>query len=177
MKNRKLRVILAVSGTILCSGCTSALWEHDRFAHFRYPAVPNHVRLYYSEGRKDVLVQYDESREENRDVRTRAYWVEPNAVKVNAGRKPRFVSVHQAATLAPIPITNEACTASSLSGLHAMVSEDSFTLYSEQEQLNAYRLPVYPGASQRVKQVLLTPFAILIDATIVGAIIAAHFRP
>jgi hypothetical protein len=43
--------------------------------------------------------------------------------------------------------------------------------YSGKEQLEAYKLPTYVGGSQTVKQIMLTPFAVAVDATIVGAVI------
>lgn len=165
----------------LFTGCTSALWQYDRFAQFRQPAVPHNLALRYSEQRKDVLVQYDESRDEDDLVRARAYWLEPNAVRVNAGRKPKFASrelrpLASAATgdLVPIPLTNQVSQAGAPAALWAAISDDSFTLYSGSEQLNVYKLPFYAGASQRVKQVVLTPFAIAVDATIIGAIIVSQ---
>jgi hypothetical protein len=49
--------------------------------------------------------------------------------------------------------------------------------YSGKEQLEAYKLPTYVGDSQTVKQVLLTPFAVALDATIVGAGIGYYAAP
>jgi hypothetical protein len=55
--------------------------------------------------------------------------------------------------------------------------DNCFTLYSGREQLEAYKLPTYVGGSHTVKQVLLTPFAVAVDATIVGAIIGYYSAP
>ncbi len=172
--NYLLPIMLLVGCVLFLSGCTTALWEHDRFAHYRYPAVPNHLQLGYSAERKDVLVQYKEAREEDDLIRNRTYWLEPNCARIGAGHKPKYVSAKEIPNLTPIPITNEVMLTRLTTELHAVVSYDSFTLYSGNQELNVYKLPVYAAASQRVKQVLLTPFAALIDATIIGAVIASH---
>ena len=54
--------------------------------------------------------------------------------------------------------------------LYAVASTNgqSFTLYSSKEELGTYDLPVYRDASGRIKQVLLTPPAVLADLTMVG---------
>jgi hypothetical protein len=49
--------------------------------------------------------------------------------------------------------------------------------YSGKEQLEAYKLPTYVGGSQTAKQVLLTPFAVAVDATILGAVIGYYSAP
>jgi hypothetical protein len=55
--------------------------------------------------------------------------------------------------------------------------DNCFTLYSGEEKLEPYKLPTYVGGSQTVKQVMLTPFAVAIDATIDGAIIGYYSAP
>jgi hypothetical protein len=64
-------------------------------------------------------------------------------------------------------------------GLYAVAPHDDtfFTLYSGKDQLEPYKLPKYIGASRRVGQVLLTPFAVGVDATIVGAVIGYIAAP
>ena len=49
--------------------------------------------------------------------------------------------------------------------------------YSGKEKLEAYKLPTYVGGSQTAKRVLLTPFAVALDATIVGAVIGYCAAP
>jgi hypothetical protein len=84
-------------------------------------------------------------------------------------------------TLHPIPVSNTLTSPVPLAfeGLCAAspTEGDSFTLYSNGEALESYSLPRYVGASQRVKQVLLTPFAVVIDCTIVGAVAAYYWGP
>ncbi len=170
-----MSLVLLGAQVLLLSGCTAALWEKDRFAQYRRPAVPNHLRLGYSEKRKDVLVQYEEARDEDKSITPRAYWLEPNCPRVMAGSKPKFVLTNEMAAIVPVPVAPTACT-SAPPILYATASDNSFTLYSGSEQLNVYSLPVYKGSGQRTKQVLLTPFAVAVDLTIVGAIVALHFH-
>jgi hypothetical protein len=75
-----------------------------------------------------------------------------------------------------VPITDSLTNPppSASHGLYAVVATDnlSFSLCSGQKEPTVYRLPVYfTGSGQRVKQVLLTPFAVATDLTIVGGVV------
>jgi hypothetical protein len=118
---------------------------------------------------------------QNENSWSRSYWLEPNTLRVNENYKPHFVSLKAADGLAPIPVS-EAIDPPPQPGsaeLRAVAPpfDNSFTLYSGQEKLEPYKLPIYVGSSRRVWQVLITPFAVVIDATIVGAIIGTHVAP
>ena len=171
-------LILTVCQAALLSGCTSALWENDRFARCHWPANPPNLQLFYSESARDVLAEYDEASEGTSTVQRRAYWLEPNAVPVAVGRQPRFVSVTNAQDLVVVPVTDNLTNPppAAYRGLYAVVSTNgqSFSLCLGQKEPEFYALPVYcAGSGQRVKQVLLTPLAVATDATIVGGVIAA----
>lgn len=180
--NRGVRWLLPLGfSVVLLSGCTSALWDKETFAHQYWPANPDNLELAYSEARGDILVQYDECRDGVLREQPRAYWLEPNLKRLNRSGKPRFVSPKQARALESIPVEDTATAPASedLHGLHARVSADrsSFTLYDGDEPLNQYPLPIYDDPSQTVKQVLLTPFAVAIDATLVGAAFVVLYGP
>jgi hypothetical protein len=173
-------VLLAIQ-MIFVSGCTSALWGKDTFAHDYRPAAPANLHLYYSTERKDVLVQYDESSNPEKAARPRFYWLEPNTIRINGRRKPHFVSAKARADLMSIPVSEalpDSITPGS-NGLYAVSErkENLFTLYSDKEEFDPYQLPSYRGGSQRVKQVLLTPFAVAIDATLIGAVFGFYAAP
>ncbi len=159
-------------------GCTAILWDRETFAHFYQPAGSTDPRLFHSNEQKDILVQYDESKGGRSNPRPRNYWLEANMSRVNRDRKPRFVSAKAVDRLTPIPIGRAPPRPTELepTELYASVSAegDYFILYSGREELGLFKLPVYSGASQKAKQVLLTPFAVAIDATLVGAA-AAYF--
>jgi len=91
---------------VLLSGCTSVLWEKERFARCHWPANPPGLRLFYSESARDVLAEYDEASEGTPAIQRRAYWLEPNALAVAAGQQPRFVSVTNAQDLVAVPVTD-----------------------------------------------------------------------
>ena len=173
--------MLLICQTVFLSGCTSVLWDEKTFAHSYEPARPANVRLFYSSQAREVLVQYDEARDGDAPVRHRAYYADRNAERVNNHRKPSFISAPDRQNLHPIPISNNVTTLvpESFQGLcAASPSEgDSFTLYSTGEKLESYNLPRYVGKSRRIKQVLLTPFAVVIDCTIVGAVAAYYWGP
>jgi hypothetical protein len=101
--------------------------------------------------------------------------------RVSGNRKPHFVSVKTEAGLTPVPVREVATspTQPGLAELYAVAGydDDFFTLYSGLKRLDPYKLPNYTGKSQRVKQVLLTPLAVGVDATIVGAVVAVYSAP
>jgi hypothetical protein len=126
-------------------------------------------------------VQYDESKDADSKIRPRCYWLEPNALRVSRDRKPHFVSARATRGLTPITVAGVVVqpTQPGFGELYAVARYDDgfFTLYSGKELLDPYKLPRYTGASQRVKQVLLTPFAVGVDATIIGAVFGYYSAP
>ena len=176
--------MLLASQTIFLNGCTSVLWDPNTFAHSYEPAKPVNLRLFYSDRKRDVLVEYDEGRDGAAPIRQRRYYADQNAEQVNNHRRPHFTSVPDQQNLHQIPITNAPAGAAaeppaSFQGLYAtsLGGADSFTLYSKDELLDSYILPRYAGRSQRFKQVLLTPFAVAIDCTVVGGMATLYFAP
>jgi hypothetical protein len=95
---------------------------------------------------------------------------------VAAERQPLFVSVTNVQDLVVVSVTENVTRLppSAYQGLYAVVATDnlSFSLCPGQKEPTVYRLPVYfTGSGQRVKQVLLTPFAVATDLTIVGGVV------
>jgi hypothetical protein len=176
-----LLTLLAVQG-LLGSGCTAILWEDDRFAHFYQPAEPPNLKLYYSNRKKDMLVAFDQAKEGDPTVRSRAYWLEQNMKRTSNQQKPHFVSPEQAKGLTSIPVFESAPEPRSEfpDGFYGVSSTNSslFTLSSGKQTISEQKLPAYHGPpSRRVAQVLLTPFALAVDATIVGAVLAYYYGP
>jgi hypothetical protein len=166
---------------MVLSGCTGVLWDKNTFASYYRPAQPNNLALFYSGERKDILVRYDEFWEGGTNTRPRCYWLDPNTVRINNQEKPHFVSPIEAQGLTPIPVLETRITPApaSLQGLYAVArhDDDYFILWSKDEELNPYKLPRYKGSSQTVKQVLLTPGAVAVDLTIIGAVAAVYYSP
>jgi hypothetical protein len=180
-RNRCWWALLVLIQTLLLNGCTPLLWDEKTFAHSYEPAKPANLRLSYSNQKHDVLVAYDEARDGAEPIRHRSYFADQNAARVNNRRKPHFVRLHDGRPLQQIPITNSTLSAASplFPGLYASSPSegDAFTLYSKGEALESYDLPRYIGSSRRIKQVLLTPFAVAIDCTIIGAVAAVYWGP
>src|SRR6266436_2357019 len=165
------RLFLLAASAMLLGGCvTGKVWEDGQFARYHEPAGPLGLRLYHSNQRQDVLVEYVEAREGDGATQRRAYWLDRNAARLGERRKPHFVALDQAQVLeptsAPIP--------ASPSGFYAIASTNgtAFTLYSAGKELGNFDLPVYRDPSGRVKQVLLTPPAVVIDFTVGCAVVA-----
>jgi hypothetical protein len=173
---------MLVCACLLLNGCTAMLWEEGRFAQFHKAADPANLKLYYSEQRRDVLVLFDEITEDEPPARLRAYWLEPNTKNILNRSKPHFVPPESANGLTPISLVPSTADASPAvtTRLYAVVSTNggSFTLSSNQKNLVEQELPVYyDGSGRRVAQVLLTPVAVAVDLTIVGAVVAVCVAP
>jgi hypothetical protein len=172
---RKWPFVLLTVQIIFVSGCTSVLWDRSTFARDYHPADPANLHLYYSNERKDILVHYDELNVTDKKVQPRFYWLEPNATRINDHRKPQFVSARASEDLIPILLSESqpdfALPDSKTLYAVSKPKEHLFALYLGPEQVDLYWLPDYRGSSQRVKQVLLTPFAVAVDATVIGAVV------
>src|SRR5437764_13634221 len=95
------------AGLFGLSGCESArdhsltyqVWSNPEMRRFYEPAAQPHLQLYHNPITGDVLVAYDETHEAREGVHRRAYYVNRNRRKLEAGRKPRFVKVEEASGL------------------------------------------------------------------------------
>jgi hypothetical protein len=189
MKTKAFACFGLVAAQTLLSGCaTPALWEEGRFARYHEPASPVRLQLGYCERKKDVLVVYDESREDSDAILRRAFWLEQNRERLEQRRKPSFVSATAFPELTPVPVYDQlpGFSAASGSGLYAVIStnRNELVLYSRSHGGTApawgsrsYSFPVYRDASGRVKQVMLTPAAVTVDLTIGAGVVAYAALP
>jgi hypothetical protein len=180
--NLMRRFVLLAAPALLLGGCTTgAVWEEGQFARFHEPAVPSNLSLYHSPEAQDILVVYNECREGKDAAWPRAYWLYRSGERIQQGRKPRFVSVKIAQGLTPIPIAESADVPvqSEAAALYAVASTNApgFTLHSAEKELGYHQFPVYADSSGRVKQVLLTPVAVVVDLTIVDGVIVYVTMP
>lgn len=161
---------------LMLNGCvTRKLWEERAF---RQPATPPNLKLAFDPRRQDVLVCYDEFSDRSFKTRSRAFYLDRNIARLQAGQKPDFVAPSRAANLALVPWqTHEPSHLVDDAGkLQAVPAGEGsgFRLYSGTKELGEYQLPVYADGMHRTGQVLLTPFAIAADiitvATVVGLI-------
>ncbi len=153
-------LLLLVAGCALCGCATSALWENHAFSGFNEPARPPHLQVFKTQD--DWLVQYDEVNEDSGRIRQRAYYLKANIDQVADHKTPRFVS-------RAVPLQSTAA------GAVLSANGQEFALYDGPTYLGTYELPVYPAPSGRLKQVLLTPWTLVADATVVGGFIAVYY--
>jgi len=162
---------LALAALTLLSGCaTKTLWEENHFGHDHEPGTPANVALFRKEARPFVV--YDERKEGSNKIRRRAYWINPEAPVTPNPHRPDFVSVATTNALTTIPIG----TVPEPAGWSAVVLPEAhdFSLYVDGVRTGNYDLPVYIDAQGRIVQVVFTPFALVVDATI-GALVVAAF--
>jgi hypothetical protein len=172
MKRNLLLFLLFVLQSPLWTGCTALLWNKSTIATYYHPTDPANLQLYYSDARKDLLVQYDESREREKKVQRRSYWLEPNLTLVNNAQKPQFVDAVSLNGLTPLPLTVTPPVSPPIGfkGLYVVCQthDPRFTLFSGTNELHACTLPIYHADQQVALKVLLTPLALVADATLVG---------
>jgi hypothetical protein len=140
------------------SGCvTATLWEDQAFDGLKRPASPPNLQVYKTHN--DWLIEYDEGNEKNACIRRRAYYLNENQTAITAHKPPRFVREPKTASFVVV---------------NALISTNcqQFTVYDGAVDIGTYEFPVYPAPSGRVKQVLLTPGALVADTAIIGAGVA-----
>jgi hypothetical protein len=137
------------------------------------------------------LVEYDENVGHKGATRRRAYWLEQNQAKEGKEDRPHFVSLKQAEDLQPIPVATSVEKAESSPGVGLFATTTNifgFQLYGTSENhsneafaketiLGDHELPAYYDSAGRRRKIMLTPPAVLADASIVAgiaAIIAAY---
>jgi hypothetical protein len=173
---RKLGLLLALILQLpLWSGCTAVLWERSTFSGYYHVGNPPNLQVYYSERRGDLLVQYDESRDKEKKVRRRYYWLEPNVELTESGLKPKFARSVSIDALQPVPQTPILLDPipPAFNGLYVLYRPNDirFAVYSGTNQVNSYTLPDYDGDQKVALKILLTPAALAVDATVMGAFI------
>jgi hypothetical protein len=179
MKRNFFFLLLLILQVPLWTGCTALLWEKSTFSTYYHPAGPPNLQLYYSEQQNDFLVQYDESRNREKTIRTRYYWLKPNVKLTEGGHKPVFQDVVAVDGLKLLPQTPLLLNPPppALNGLYVVCRPDDirFQVYSGTNQIHSYILPDYDANQKTALKVLLTPPAVIVDATVIGAVIYLLF--
>ena len=153
------------------SGCTYALWTNGNLDAYREPMPDPSLHLYESRQSNDVLVVYQEISERNDAIRTREYWLNKNEKRIDNLHQPIFVSKKSARQLSPIPVYDSMPKdVGSKQGFYAVceTNQPAFTLYSGQQEIGDYKLPVYNDRWGYVEKTALTPITTSVDLTIVG---------
>ena len=155
---------------------TSKLWNSESFHDFKMPSPEPRLQLFADEPNSDVLVIYDELRENDHSIRRRAFFVNQNLDLIRAGRKPRFVGLGSSRGLKPIPVLRaDSGEPIPPAGLAVVRTErpHEFVIYSDKRELGAVGLPAY-GSEGGFKKTLLTPLAVTGDALIVGTVVGLY---
>jgi len=176
---KSISASLAMSLLLSMTGCETArdysltykLWSSGEMRRFYEPATPPRLELFHDPKQGDVLAAYDEAHETRKTIRRRAYFVNGNRIRVEAGRKPRFVNLERAEGLTRIELAQPAPSPADSAAIHAVVSTSGqqFTLSGDFGG-HDYQLPVYPDRSASAGRVLLSPFAAAGDVIMVGIV-------
>ena len=162
--------------SLFLTGCfTPALWKESALVNHFEPARDARVQLFAKPDHTDVLVLYDETREERDSVRRRAFFLQLNVKKLQERKRPQFANPAAAAKLEPVPLIGpDATGTNALPGqLQVRLSKDGhqFTLLEHGAERGPCDLPVYPSPATTTARVLLTPLAVAGDAAIVGSLL------
>jgi hypothetical protein len=152
---------------------TARLWDTDCTG----PAPSPNLEVFQTKNHRDFIVVYDDDRVTDGNYTRRAYLLYANEKRIEAGNRPRFTSVRRAERLQPIPVeTNFMARANptNLPRLKAVLlsNHDYFDLVSDDRYVGTFTLPVYVNRSGPARRVLLTPPAMLSDATLYSSFVA-----
>jgi hypothetical protein len=170
-----IRAAFASVMLLLLPGCaTHHLWTESRFAEKHAASVEPHLEIYRMHSAPSFVAVYDEWNPRG-PVTRRAYFLFPNDVRSAASKKPRFVPLHVTQVGERVPIFEKAPEVGAITNIAWAVkfSPFSFELYDAGSCLGRHELPVYRDSGNTTAQVLITPVALVADATIVAGIIAA----
>ncbi|PYJ84469.1 MAG: hypothetical protein DME22_12745 [Verrucomicrobia bacterium] len=174
--------LLVVTLMPLATGCdtmrdstlTGRLWDDGGVNHC-LPAPQPNPKLYRTPDDKDVLVTYDELREKNDSIRRRAFFFQPNVRRLEAHKRPKFVSPDKVVELKLIRVSEAGNTNAPVEEvIFAKISADNqaFTLIWFGTDLGPYALPVYEDRGSEVRRALLTPLATMGDVIVVVVVVA-----
>ena len=156
---------------------TGHLWDETGGANHSEPAPYPNMRLYQAADHKDFLVLYDEVHMNDVVIKRRAYLLKTNEKRIEAGRRPHFLSAPDTASLQAVTIlTNSAAETNVVpaAGLVAVLQPDQrhFTLVSNGGEIGVFYLPAYVNQGDRAWRVAATPFTVTADVAIYAGVVA-----
>jgi len=172
---------------ILSAGCTTVqdysltykLWNNSELRRFAEPAPDPHLALFRNPQSEEVLVQYDEIREQEGTVRRRAYFLQRNAESISQRQKPRFVDPRLASAMDSVPVcaalsetNNPAIKALPLFAMFTASGSQEFLLLRHGVSEGPYALPTYLESNANFVRVAFTPLAVAGD-TVLGGLVAS----
>ena len=99
-----LPAFLSVLLVVTQSGCTYALWSDQDYQAYHQPAKNSDLHLFESKKHNDILVVYKEQSEKTEHIKTRAYWLDQNQIRVTREAPPIFISEKAARNLPAVPV-------------------------------------------------------------------------
>ena len=177
---RTIFFLIAFSAVALQTGCTVALWKDTgHWDACKTPAQPNQLQVFEDPRKKDFLVVFEQESERTDAVRKRAYYLYASESDIERRKRPHFVSVRNSTGLAQVPVFQSA-DARTLGKPFIVSANDDirFVLHSKDGEVTSHMLAVYSDKIGQTERIALTPVAVVVDATVIGAIIvveaAAH---
>jgi hypothetical protein len=172
-----------VSLLLIVSGCETVqeyslsykLWNNEDFRKWNEPAPDPHLALFETPARTNLLVAYDAFSEKRSVVKRQAYYLQPNQVRIKAGKAPKLVAPAASAGMNSIPVLGAKTIATNppphLTN-YAIIAETGreFTMHPQAQPAEAYQLPVYPESTGMIIRVALTPVAVVGDTAMVGLV-------
>jgi len=156
---------------------TYRLWDNQDLRKWSEPAPDPNLALFAATNCASVLVQYNALSEKHSTVKRRAYYLHQNAARIAAGKQPELVSLAVAdgmETIPVLPTQNDITNLPPKLPAYAVVIKAGrgFTLYRLMESEANFDLPVYAETSGTPTRLVLTPFAVVGDTVMVGAVAA-----
>jgi hypothetical protein len=171
---RKINFVLGVFFSLLLmlsqSGCTYMLWSDQNYDSFHQPAPNPDLHLYESKKQNDILVVYKEQSERNEHIRTRAYWLNRNQIRVTQQAPPIFVSKRTARNLPVVPIFDSKPAVGNGSYYALSGTNQSFTVFLGTRVMGAYSLPIYDAERPVAEKLALTPVTMTADTALAAAL-------
>jgi hypothetical protein len=173
------RLMLVALLPVWGGGCaTSALWSNGNLEDCRMPETGASLRLFNAPQKNDLLVVYKEYSERTGRVRPRAYWVKENEPRIKRGKTPAFVDKQFAVGLVPVTVYQLGSSIPTQPILpYAIVGTNgaSFTFFSVGKFPCSYNfLPVYNDGWGKYEKIVITPFAVTADLTIIGGVAVVY---
>ena len=179
--------LVAAGLLLLFTGCktvekhslTYRLWDNGDLRRWSEPAPNPNLAIFEATNGADLLVQYDALSEKHSAVKRRAYYLLRNEARIDAGKKPKLVSLAVAEGMKSIAVLPTQVAVTNLPPgpvAYAVVTNEArgFTLYRLAQPAATFDLPVYAETSGTPTRIALTPFAVAGDTVMVG-VVAAFF--
>ena len=177
--------LVAAGLLLLFTGCetvekhslTYRLWDNGDLSKWSEPASNPNLAIFEATNGADLLVQYDALSEKHSAVKRRAYFLLRNEARIDAGKKPKLVSLAVADGMKPIAVLPTQIVVTNLPpapAAYAVLTNvgRGFTLYRPPQPAATFDLPVYAETSGTPTRIALTPFAVAGDTVMVGVLAA-----